>query len=334
MPISRQVENLDDTVRDEAVIEKEINGTTFYLVNPESSYADPMLRGHHAAEKGISDKIEPLVREMKKDKAFREFLSVNLQEFIKSKKRKYPKFIEESDFPTRSVHRVRRIGFIREGGTLVDQPEKANYFQSLTAHYKKQLQRLNGSDGDFDHEKHLFEPVKRVSSLLECGGCLQKGKDYVGLTTKPQVPQSFVQSQQLHILYEQYINFMLDDVLPEEEAVIENPSFIVAPNLDDDGNLRGYLELDGFLFPSDGNYTLIECKNSRYIKQNHLSKFLGKARILEDVYDIQVQKYLVSTGQMGWMVNGLRSNGLEGDIEIFSLENHRNNYDRLVEQLS
>lgn len=326
-PIEHLLNHLPNEAVNKGVQAKEINQTKFYLVDPSSNYADPMLNAHHRAEKEIESSIPKILSEMEENKAFRNFICVNFQHFVTNNS---SDFVEGAEFPGGNVYRLRSFGFKNGEDNIFDDAEKESFFQNLTEHYDRYYSELLYSNNfQLDYDKNLFDPLIKAADFLEVhDDALSLSRDHTELDTSNNKTNSFLTAQQIHLIYEKYINYLVSKATNSSE-VIENPSFIFSPTFNR-GSIKGYVELDGFLISSGEELILIECKNSRYLRQNHVTNFLGKARLLEEVYDVEFKKYIVSTGELGYMLSGMDSLSLSKDIKFFNKTDHQNNYSNLI----
>jgi hypothetical protein len=331
MSLENQVQNIDDEIENKAILENSVDGNTFYTVDTSSQFVDNILKSRNLAAKQIEVYKEDIITEMLEDIFFRNFMCANFRGFIDKNDFR---FIDESDFGTRSVRRVKKFGFSKSSANIVDEPVKEEYLESLTEYFRQQYIRLFGSNPSLAYDKYLKDPLIKMAQLIDCKDRIQNQESHIVFDAKSSKAQSLMRAQQLNMIYEDYIAELLKDNLEDISEIVSEPCILTSPNVDDYGNLKGYIELDGFLVSSDDQLVLIECKNVNYLKQTHISKFLGKSRIIEDVYNVDVQKCLVTTCEMGWMVDGLRENGLKEDIGIYGCKSHRDNYSSLIEDLS
>lgn len=334
MNVEDQVNSLDEEVVSKAINSKKIGDSKFYLLNDSSRYAPNLRRSHKEAEDHINSYSSKITKEMISDPTFRDFICVNFQEFVNGflKNENSDRFIEKGEFPSNSVYRVRRVGF-KEKGKILDDEGREVLYESLTGHYYNLLSKLTGmKHQDIDLEERLFNPLQKAARIGGFEDFLEVNNRFVELDCKSPKVQSFLLGQQLHKFYERFVIQLISQNENIDEF-ISDPCFIISPTIHS-GKLWGYMELDGFILKSKEDLILIECKNvSREIRQSHITSFVGKARLLEKMYNIEFKKYLVSTGKTDKMSRGMENISFP-NIRIFTRKDYRSSYNSLLEDLS
>ena len=90
--------------------------------------------------------------------------------------------------------------------------------------------------------------------------------------------------------------------------------------------LTGYFELDGSFIIHRNNLLFIECKNSAHITQEHITNFLGKIRIIENNYGIEVKKLFFSTGNRFDVWKDIEK---YGGLKLFDIKEFRQGFKEL-----
>jgi hypothetical protein len=151
-----------------------------------------------------------------------------------------------------------------------------------------------------DFKENIKKPLEKLIKILEIKGefIVADNENYIELNAEFKTLQDFLFGLQFHIFYEHYINSIIRDKTGID--VIQNPVIFVNPSyMEDRKTVHGYIELDGCIYITKKNTLFfVECKNSHQIELKYVTQFIGKCRFLEKIYNIEIQKCLVSTGSL------------------------------------
>jgi len=189
--------------------------------------------------------------------------------------------------------------FYRDNNFLdIDEP-KMFFGRFLQYYYFKNIWKLTNKHPSFFDD--IVCPLKEILSVFNITDQIQiDNKNFLVLDEKIVINkdiQNFLCCLQYHVFFEEYVNLKVSD----NKNIIKNPLIIFNPSIhiwNGKKTLEGYFELDGSLYiKENGKLHLIECKNGDMIHPSHITEFLGKACLIENIYGINIKKMIFSTGE-------------------------------------
>lgn len=308
--------------------------TSLFLLKNNYPYLPPQISTHSAVALP-DDKMSKIISLMKSNKDIKNFLSVDIQYFvnllIKSPELFISKFkrefegikIQQTRDKRKFLDKIKNIclddysedrniglqifkfiGFATPFYDSLDselEEPKSFLAKCLQRYYFESIWKFNNERPNF--EKQIVRPFKDIIEILGDIDSIQTNGRSIVYLELPNIMkkeiQDFLCCLQYHIFFEEYVNSIVDN---EKGKIIKNPLIIFNPSEENDGHgkriLEGYFELDGSLFIGEKETLyLIECKNGYNIKPDHITHFLGKVYIIEEIYGIKIKKMLFSTGE-------------------------------------
>lgn len=190
-------------------------------------------------------------------------------------------------------------------------------------------------DTRFNFQKNFLVPLIKVCKLFGIEDLIvTDNRSYIYLNEdkmQTKLIQDFLCCFQYHSFFEGYANSFFEG----KGKILDNPLIIFNPSEreDKEGNLilEGYFELDGSLcIVKDKKLILVECKNGDRVRPDHMTNFIGKSRLIEKIYGVDIQKLLFSTGSRYWLWQNFEDYGTCSDIRIFCRESFIINFSNLI----
>lgn len=347
-------------------IEKEPLWDGKYLLILNKNY--PFLPPQHSSHERVKlpEKInKEIISEMKKDDAVKNFLSVDLQHFlslfengltfIRYFSRDLNRMgISEEDCK-RSLREVKRtcmedyddenhsitLKLLLNFGVInpfsreeIDLEEPKIFFMKFLQNYFfRNIKKFLGSER-FDFNRDVLSPLIKILNIFGIDNLfITDNQTYLYIDEakiQEKIVQDFLCCFQYHSFFEGYANSFFDG----KGKMLDNPLIIFNPieRRDVEGNLifEGYFELDGSLcIIKDKKLILVECKNGDWIHPQHITNFIGKSRLIEKIYEVNIHKLLFSTGTRYWLWKNFEDYESCSDIKIFCKESFLRNFSDL-----
>ncbi|MDO8538352.1 MAG: hypothetical protein Q7S21_05700 [archaeon] len=317
------------------IIEEDIGGKKLFILNLEEyKDCDPMLRSRKLCADKNKDIVPKIIEEMK-DKIFRDFICCNFQDFCKKLKDEQivsDRLIDdEIDMGegTLKIYNLSSFGFVNVKKTLDDEQKNA-MFEYLREKFLYQM-NTNFRTQIFQpsFENNLLNPLKKIISILGMQNEMESyDKNHIEVNAKNQKIQDFLHAWQLHMFFEEYVNNIFEK--ESQLSAIRNPLIAINPSIYKDNKtgkqiINGFIELDGCIYKNNDGIVLVECKNSYTIDQRQFFPFVGKAWLIEKLYETDVTKCLVSTGRKREFFKEFGEFELN-KIKIFGEEDYKKNY--------
>lgn len=337
-----------------------------YLLILNKNY--PFLPPQHSSHERVKLPMEinkKIISEMRNDNAVKNFLSVDLQYFLSlfENDSTFMRYfsrdlnrmgISEEDCK-RIIREIKRncmeeyddenhsitlklllsFGVIDPfSRTELDLEEPDIFFMKFLQNYffRNIIKFLGGTR--FNFREHLLSPLIKILNIFEIDDLfITDNKTYLYLNElqiQEKIIQDFLCCFQYHSFFEGYSNSFFEG----EGKILDNPLIIFNPSerRDRNGNfvLEGYFELDGSLcIIKDKKLILIECKNGDRIHPQHITNFIGKSRLIEKIYGVDIRKLLFSTGSRYWLWQNFEDYNSCSDIGIFCRESFIINFSDL-----
>jgi hypothetical protein len=294
------------------------------------------------------EKSNELVELMKKNESVKNFLCVNFQFFltsfdnnikIKCKKNKdviidfnslisfketffFQPELPELENKVKDVFSVLKFGFVKNKPQEVD--ENLYYF-NLSSFFLDKISYFKNCKLSFKSD--ILNPLKLILDVFDNDLYETDDETYIYIKEKIILEkfEKFFYAFQLHKPFEYYVHSILKD--NKFQIINPNPLIFVNPIYSKNyKNITGYLELDGSFVLKEKKNFFIECKNSFNITQEHVTNFLGKTLLIENVYDIKIKKILFSTGSRYPIWKGIEK---YKNIFLFDVYDFKNNFSRV-----
>jgi len=316
------------------VIEKSVDSKKLFLLNPEKyEFADISLKSHSICNLKNKPIMNKIIKKMKEDFDFRNFICCNLQDFLEKNRNVFTSFIDSEDILSQgelgSIYRIGLFGFINPKGKIdLDDEEKEDFFKKLTEQYLKNLRFLSASYDteplELDFKKYVLNPLLKLIEILGIpeSHFHSNNNDYIEFNAEYEPLQYFLTGLQLHIFYEHFINLIIGESTSGE--IIENPVIFTNPHYHSTKNkIEGYIEFDGFIYLAQNKIYFIECKNCYVMDFSYITQFIGKCWLIEKVYEIGIEKLFVSTGHNHpFFVGYWNYNSLQ-ELQLFGIKDHQ-----------
>ena len=334
--LSRIPPNISKHVYSKEITEEPSLKKMFFVSNNYPDLIPQMLC--HSKIRLDSECNEKIILEMNKNIFFRNFLCVNIQQFLRIKQNEYQRYIEPNEDPVfdrSELKLVKNFGFMTNPRSMVlDDENEARYYYELFETYKTRLSFFLNFRETFDFEKHIKKPFKKLLEIVgHTSYCERRELIYVTDITECKI-QNIFSCMQLHTFFEDYVTSLFD----QTSIFVKNPIILINPQLrkiktsetSRKNVLDGYIELDGSLLKKDGELIFLECKNSRNVTVEYITNFIGKVTLMEKIYGCKIKKMLFSTGFRYAIWWNLEAYPELNDIQIYDGSDFRKNYRNVV----
>ncbi len=216
------------------------------------------------------------------------------------------------------IFQIHRFGFIKGE----PQDDNESYYSNLTNYFLNQLSYYKRNP---NFKEDILEPFKEVLNKIDRSYYETDNENYI-IVKQEGISHlnNFFYTYQLHKPFECYVHSLLDRM--GVEKIHSNPFIFVNPKHSPRRGLTGYFELDGSFIIHRNNLLFIECKNSAHITQEDITNFLGKIRIIENNYGIEVRKLFFSTGTRFNVWEDIEK---YGDLKLFDIKDFRKSFEEL-----
>jgi len=328
----------------------------------------PVQHTSHEQIKLPTDISDEIISEMKKDRKVKNFLSIDLQHFlslfenVSSFMRYFKREVERSPHLDKSecerlIREIQNIcledydeenysiklkifrffGFMHpnfDENTLdLDEP-KIFFIKFLQMYFFRNLRKFQKEGERVNFRLDIREPFIKICDILKINGLVVTDNYGFVYLEEEKIEQKLIQDFfccfQYHYFFEIYVN----NLFKEKGTVLENPLIIFNPSEREDREgtliLEGYFELDGSLcITKDEKLILIECKNGDRIHPKDLTNFIGKSRLIEKIYGLNIDKLLFSTGSRFELWEKFEDYTSCSDIRIFCRKSFIENFSDL-----
>jgi len=260
-----------------------------------------------------------LIKKAIDDKNLRDFLFVNIQGVGEILYNKYKRYIGSQNYEE-TVYLFRKFGFLDSGDVKEDE-ELLTFLSDLTNEFANKLGFLkNQSLTKFSSNKiknfdeYLRLPFKIL--LKESGFEVESNLDYFDINDWNL--QNLFLAWQDKTIFERVISKIIETKF---KCKVYCSPYVV---IDESDPLKHSLEFDN-IFTFDNKICFLELKNGN-ITRNKVFEFLGKVKIVEEKYNLKVDKIaILGTGTKDPFFNNL----IEcKELGIFDIDDYRNDFKR------
>jgi hypothetical protein len=228
------------------------------------------------------EKINELIDE---DVFVRLFIFIDFYNLIQKNYKENCDFAEYNE----TLYIIKKFGFSKNMSC------KDDFYIKMFKYYRSAIENAGNR---FILEQYVLEPLRKIFKILNIELRENYAEYYLDMEDlKQETVQNFFIYWQHHNFYEDYVSRRICYGKKFEDYIF-NPIILFNPcYIDSQNRIEGYFELDGSLIIDNNNVIMLEFKNTKEITLEHVTNFLGKCYLLENIYGIKVIKRLYSSGK-------------------------------------